>query len=1072
MNDEEAYKLLKQCYVILRSQCPSNQQLDEATNWLNSFYQTPLSIQCHVNFYNESSDNIDRLHAILGLSKSIRRAWDSVTDDSKEDVFRILLDMITREPDWINRRNIIDIIGICFEPSYSSFVMQFIRELIEKNNVAYLEIAISLSILLPENFIEVMGDQSLLEFFYSVVEFGFQTQQPEVRLATIQFINENKFLDTSAESHPEYWEHCVETLSEMIPRPILLPRYVTIINNCLSQRTVVTDPIPLLSCCLEYFAADQPDDDLIMKIHPIIQNICHNYKEIVIENEDVLTTLLQIYIHTSMRLFDPCDQVILSNANFFEQTFTDLCTNEIAAVMWDMCKEVASEQAGLFVFARTLAATFVVATDFYLDKFEEISAVLRAGISSDSQLLRDACAQSADDFANCFVFECDELSLGFIEDVQNAVQENPSAELLTTLACLFDATKKTDDIFDSFFPFLISIVQQCDTETIQPALHCLSNLAKWSTLKIFEHYQDLFNILIDIIQSSVDALEHLKAPAIECISKVAVTIGSSFDEYIPSLFPVFIENLEKPELVVSCIGALEEIISSYINCDQYEELGEYFAQILPFISEHAKIDYTEDYEHIDKVEGAPFPSQFALSASSLKLLSSLLITDQNFFDAYLQEVLEDCVIQSNSCSPKCQIASMDALATIARIPELPSSEIEEQIMKLTGEITLKLCTVGNDIDVACNVYESMGLIIDFIDISKIEPLIYQIISQVKENLENPQTRSKRPQERGRDLFFSINIFLSAICRSTSAAFDYLQSIIDIYVDFLQSNNIRFRSLALSLFADLLRLDSEKKFPEELKQKALECAINMANEETDQSCFSYLDKLAQNEPDMVKPYVDDLLRIFISKLNDQTQTLERFILMRDKCVKCFGTFLMNKIIPESSYNLEEIIPICLFAMPIQLDFETKEMDIAVDFYFWLYERSEDQYNEQFFRVLVIEFSNHPSIIKQHQYSPKKEKKMKKFCVRLYQAIPNADELISQILDNDALRISNLHENLAETNPEEEEEIPVSIFCAPHTDGDQIEEEEEEEIPEPSNKRRIRLAGGGEIEIDLDQEFPQL
>ena len=98
-----------------------------------------------------------------------------------------------------------------------------------------------------------------------MIESGFQVYQPEVRLATIQFINENSFLDTTAETHPEYLEQCIIiyiiSLSQIVPNPKLLPLYITIITHCLTHGKVVTDPIPLLAACLEYFSAEQPNDN-------------------------------------------------------------------------------------------------------------------------------------------------------------------------------------------------------------------------------------------------------------------------------------------------------------------------------------------------------------------------------------------------------------------------------------------------------------------------------------------------------------------------------------------------------------------------------------------------------------------------------------------------------------------------------------------------------------------------------------------------------------------------------------------------------------------------------------------
>ena len=69
---------------------------------------------------------------------------------------------------------------------------------------------------------------------------------------------------------------------------------------------IVTDPIPLMTKCLHYFSVEEPDDELLMAIHPIIQNICHNYKERVGE-EEMNTVLMQLYITTAMRVFDQND---------------------------------------------------------------------------------------------------------------------------------------------------------------------------------------------------------------------------------------------------------------------------------------------------------------------------------------------------------------------------------------------------------------------------------------------------------------------------------------------------------------------------------------------------------------------------------------------------------------------------------------------------------------------------------------------------------------------------------------------------------------------------------------------
>ena len=68
-------------------------------------------------------------------------------------------------------------------------------------------------------------------------------------------------------------------------------------------------------------------------------------------------------------------------------------------------------------------------------------------------------------------------------------------------------------------------------------------------------------------------------------------------------------------------------------------------------------------------------------------------------------------------------------------------------------------------------------------------------------------------------------------------------------------------------------------------------------------------------------------------------------------------------------------------------------------------------------------------------------MKKYCVRIYQKLPTAKELVSEFLENDPIRLGNLERNLADINPEEEE---VFSMFGPDDGCDEEEEGEEEEI----------------------------
>ncbi|EAY09589.1 hypothetical protein TVAG_056330 [Trichomonas vaginalis G3] len=1020
MDDSAVYETLTQCYLLLRSKCPTDEQIQKATKWLDSFYKQAIAIQHLINFYKQSSDPTDRQHAIIGLNKCVGLAWESVAVESRAEVFQILLSMITTEPEWTIRRNIIDILSKAISPDYCSIIMDFIKFCISKENTAYLEIALLLSALFPQGFIESINDQSVTNFFYEMVEVAFQSQQPEVLIAAVQFLLENNVIDCSAETNSSFWEACVNCFDLVIGNNLLFSRLVTLYASALGHSPVVGNPIPLLEKCIDQFTKSKEDSKLVLQLNLIIQAICHNYAQIVIESENA-APIIEMYMTYIMEIFEPDDQFILSNAPLLEQIFTDLCTADTIQPMWDMCMQVSSEPAGLFAFSRMMSATYTVAIDFYSQKLEEVISILRAGILSDSNLLRDSCARSADDFVSTFVFESDELSFAFINDVANTCQENISGELLTVLASLLDATKKTDRVFDVFFPFLVSVVQECDVETQSAALQSISNLAKWSSLKIFVYYPQLLNILFDIINSASDALEHLKGPAVATIAIVAVAIGPTFDEYVPTTFTFLIENLNNEELSASCITALEKIITMYIELPDgsTKSIEPYISRLLPFVLENAELDYSPFYKEENNDEGYELPPQFEKSASSLKLLSDIIVISNDYFDQFHEELIKCCQLQSTSIAPSCRIAAAASLVNLARKTPV-NTDTEKEIAQNIGEIIVKLASEC-DANVCYQSFLSAEQIITYIDYTGLIEHIEKLIDVVCQMINDPQTQLKRPTERGRDLFNAACDFLMMLSYAAGERMlELIAPLIPSLVTFSTSNVIRFRSIALSILSSLLNYSSCK-VEDDLKNKALEASLTtVEGDQTDDgSAFLCLRALATVDRDLVRPYSEKLIQIFLNHLDpNKVNLVERSILMRDRCVTCLGKFVMDIMSPDE-YDLSQVIPLALSAMPIQLDFEL-ESD-CFSFFLWLFQRAEGNFNDLFLRVLAVEFSHHPSIIELHKLGKSEIRELLSLAMEIIENTPDSDKLVIAAVEGDETRIDFFRANLQSVQLAMEEEM---------------------------------------------------
>lgn len=1035
MDDSTAYETLTQCYLLLRGSCPTNEQIQQATTWLDSFYKEPIAIPHLINFFKNSQDPTDRQHAIIGLAKCVGLSWELVAVESKAEVFKILLGMVITEPQWTVRRNIIDIISKAVSPDYCLIILEFVRECVSKQNTAHLEIALLLSALFPQGFLESYNDPNLPSFFFEMINIAFQCQQPEVLIAAIQFILENNIIDTSPNSHPEYWECFVNSFDLVINSQLLFPRLVNLYSTALGHANEHINPIPLLEKCMNVFAQSKSNLKLILQLNIVIQAICHNYSQLIIQS-GIAQTIIQTYMQYLIDQFEPEDQFVLSNAPAFEPIFTDLCTPETIQMMWEMCSQVATEFPGLFVFSRVMAATFTVAIDFYSSQMEQVVSILRAGIQSDSPLLRDSCAKAADEFVSSFVFESDELSLAFVHDIYKACQANISGELVQVLASLLDATKKTDHVFDEFFPFLVSVIQQCDVETQAAALQCISNLAKWSSYKIFVYYGQLLDILSDILGSTLDALEHLKGPAVITIAIVAVAIGSNFDDHLDTTFPFLISNLDNESLGASCITALENIMGSYVNRyyqDQYRSefnekiLDPYMEGFLQYALDNAMLDYSSQHKlQMELDEGFDYPQQFEKSASSLRLLSDIIAISPDLYDLYGSILIKACAIQAKSIAPKCRIAVTYALINLAKGTQVDTAD-EITVAQAIGAIIIELAS-ESDANVCYETFLAASQIITWISWRSLLDTVEQLINIIAKMIEDPQTQMKRPMERGRDLFNACCDFIVSLTKSAGDAMvdgeQLIMPLIPSLKFFATHNVIRFRSIALSILASLLTFSSAK-IDYSLKSDALEASLaTVESGQCDEgSAFLCLKALATNHSELVLPYAARLYPVFLAHLDpNRAEMVERNILMRDRCVSCFGEFFLMKIFQPDNCDMSQVIHLSLLAMPIQLDFDLVH-DTMV-FFLWLFERSKGNYNDQFLRVLAVEFSNHWSNIELHDYREDTLlNKLRWTAFNLFNATENAEKIVTAAVDSDETRLEFFKANLAELAQVEEEEEAI-------------------------------------------------
>ena len=182
---------------------------------------------------------------------------------------------------------------------------------------------------------------------------------------------------------------------------------------------------------------------------------------------------------------------------------------------------------------------------------------------------------------------------------------------------------------------------------------------------------------------------------------------------------------------------------------------------------------------------------------------------------------------------------------------------------------------------------------------------------------------------------------------------------------------------------------------------------MIENDIDSSGFYCINYLAIHEYNLILQYSNLIKLLLLQKLSLPLQKTERFLLMRDNCISALATWTMN-IFNINEINFDELIPLALAAMPIQLDFN--ENSNVLDFFIWLYEKVNNNYIDQFLRVLVVLFSNHSSIIDLMNIPNQKLIELKKILIEIIEITPNYLNLINTFLDNDEQKLFYLQNNL--------------------------------------------------------------
>ena len=1038
MENQSIEDQIKQCISFLRSS--DNTKIQFATSWMSRALSQPVILSVLLNVYEQSSDQLERMHSIIYFAQSVKRIWDVLDSQSRFEINKRLINILINEKLYILRSQLIYAIqlttstGEFFGPLYS-----FINKIAQDGSDDHLLVALMLAPVFSST--EIQDNKEIvITFFVSLLERGFVSQHVETKLAALHLLLlcSNGFAQNPIfqEKFESFWMAAIGIMDipECHSDYFTCRRVGTYLIYWIKQSAFrkINNPLPLLEKCMLYFTQESVQSNIrvVYIFYLIIQNICSVYPTIVLQS-GAFPQIIQLVIALSASFYQPGDSLSLTSSNFFESIFTDLCKDpDVLTAIWQVLKEISSTEHGSFFSCCVLYAVFNNFPPFFNDKLEEITKLLYTSMSSKKRLLCEAAARTTTVFIELYGHQIS-FSDEIIGIVLEACKNEMSADLLLVFTNLLDITDNSDVIFDDAFVFLLNLVTSGPPDCKSAALSALASLASGSSNKITNSFPLLYQLISEIIQSQNEIIVSLQPLAIECLSRATSDIGDNYDEQLLQFCNFCVSHLNvstEPSLIISCLNALEIVsqahpkialstigpalpfLSELASRDVSSQLSNSFAHTIDLYYSGASNDeeISDPYENLD-LESYP---EIMVTALSLRTLSCFAKEDPTLCHRFALHIMQCCELQKDSFSCICKSAAAVAIGNLSEgLTKLAygliggQSQSISQIPARMGQVLTSLLSNSDNITLKSTCFKAVASVVEWHDYDSLSNSLKPILDIALESL------SKKSHQLSYDisvieLIDSIYSCLNMIILSAEDLSPQLLSgFIQLFGDLTNHVDIRFKSLSARFFADLIQ-SSAPTLDMDFKMSAASFSAHLADSEGDQYAFACLRVISLKEKELASQIANDVKRICLTKLNLPISKSEQFLFMRDNAVTALAAYATN--IFNDSFDFNECLPSMLSALPLVLDYSENLM--VMNFFLWAFNKVNGKYNDLFLRVLISIFENPPSLISKLQIDDRTILNLRILLCQLMSNVSNSDNIVHLTIGDDAQKGLNLQEHI--------------------------------------------------------------
>lgn len=984
--------------------CPN---ANEITTNLQNFYSTPEAFGVLYEVIKSQSNIPIQKHAAVGIRTVIKQTFSNIPN--QEEVYYHLLELCEFLNDTLARNLIIDITTTVMLPQFIPIVGEFLQKWAQNLNQvtisAFVNISPTYSMLNP---IDPEVEGAILNFHSDNIEIIYNQ--------TLYILNKFNAGTEEDEDQSMYTETYM-TLLQLLQRAAD-ESLSDVFNNAqrqLKYQLSMESPIVNFDATLEILKNIVANGKMIPQIRGqaldclnfLIAYYSDAFSEVEFSEECVLVELYYLYFNYAMEVVQENDSYYIASQNVFDTMMNVFSKNQdFLQFLYDLSNqdEIRGDISRLCCMIPSLINSFSNGFSFYQDKLGSLCELFTELLRTNFIYLITAASEGFKELYKVFGDSISEYMEGAISRAVEILQDSDNSivfpEILKLLKYLIKSSQNADEIFGPLTELLSNLFS--DPSNRITILSVFRKLINQSDSESGEHYDELYQFFVGILNDSSEEATPLHASAVACISALGEKNPEQFSENVVDFFSTVLGYLqsEDVDLVYESILAIGHMTQTF-----GEDLGDSLMTAIDMLVPIAASDLTppqsndDDDDEQEEALDEQFKNLLKNVGSALRVLTLIVkeIPEKSveMFDAIFQDI--EKLMNHAGLFATCISDAAISVINLGRglLKTDSADKFSEQATKMIGLFTPELSylinpdSIGTIFDVICDLASDFGLesLFNFKDIV-LTSVQSALTVETEEYVEIFHENAQR-------------ILREILDQMHDEAFPIVEPYIQVFQGLLSKTDVRYHELALQFFGDLL-LNCPAHVDEEFINSVFTLAMSAINLRKSTLGLNALKQIAKISPGFVNNNIEQILGVLDPYIDPSLPKTSENMSLQDNSVSCLGIIAMNVL--KDSFPFDKYAQRALALMPAQ--YESEENRDIIPFFFFIYEKTNNTYLKDVCAVLVRLFSDDERDILENFVTNEQLLQLAVLFKIIIPQVGNIQQFFESIIGKNRLKMKNL------------------------------------------------------------------